>query len=80
MMQVGFDQAQRDAIQAIAPAAEFTWIDMTDFELPDYRVSSHISYATLFQVHPIGSSKSLAPISTCFSTVAQGARRTHGVQ
>lgn len=50
MMQVGFDGAQRAAIQALAPEAEFSWIDMTDFELPEYQVSNHISHATLFRL------------------------------
>jgi len=50
MMHDGFEDAQIEKVQSIAPEAQFTWIDMADFELPDYQVSNHISYATLFRL------------------------------
>ncbi len=50
ILQDGFDERQRESIQEIAKGAEFTWIDMADFELPDYQVSNHITYATLFRL------------------------------
>lgn len=49
-MQEGFEEEHRAAIEAIASGAEFSWIDMADFDLPDYQVSNHISYATLFRL------------------------------
>lgn len=50
ILQEGFGSRQRDAIESIAKSAEFTWFDMADFELPDYEVSNHITYATLFRL------------------------------
>jgi lipopolysaccharide biosynthesis glycosyltransferase len=50
MMQDGFDEDQIETLQAVAPAAEFTWISMADFQLPEYQVSNHISSATLFRL------------------------------
>ena len=50
ILQEGVDEAQRTIIQSIANGAEFTWIDMADFELPAYQVSNHITYATLFRL------------------------------
>ncbi len=50
IMQVGFDEVQKEKLQAVAPDAQFTWVDMSSFELPDYHVSNHISYATLFRL------------------------------
>nr|WP_197501560.1 glycosyltransferase family 8 protein [Hyphomonas sp. Mor2] len=50
MMQDGFDDEQKEVIESLADGALFTWIDMSDIELPDYLVSNHISYATLFRL------------------------------
>lgn len=50
ILQEGFDPRERATIEAIAKDADFTWINMADFELPDYQVSNHITYATLFRL------------------------------
>lgn len=50
MLHEGFDVAEIETVQSVAPGAQFTWIDMAKFELPDYQVSNHISYATLFRL------------------------------
>jgi lipopolysaccharide biosynthesis glycosyltransferase len=50
ILQEGFDERQRASIQAVARGADFTWIDMAEFKLPDYQVSNHITYATLFRL------------------------------
>ena len=50
MLHEGFDAAEIETVQSVAPGAQFTWVDMARFELPDYQVSNHISYATLFRL------------------------------
>lgn len=50
IMHNGISETQREMTQTVAAAAEFTWIDMADFELPEYKVSNHISRATLFRL------------------------------
>lgn len=49
-LQEGFDVEQQRTLEALAPSSAFTWVDMTLFELPEYKVANHISHATLFRL------------------------------
>jgi lipopolysaccharide biosynthesis glycosyltransferase len=50
ILQEGFDPETQDVVEAHAPESVFTWVDMKTFELPEYKVSNHISHATLFRL------------------------------
>ena len=50
ILEEGVERALQETVEALAPQARFTWIDLASFALPAYTVTNHISRATLYRL------------------------------